>query len=255
MLLTMHNVIMMRHGRLPIHGAMCRMEFKSGRDCNLVIVGDSGAGKSETLEAFRILADDWLRGMTIIFDDMGSLELDDQGRLRAYGTEIGAFVRLDDLEAGYAFGRIDRSIFMNPHRQNARVVLPITEYEDVVAGFPADMILYANNYEEVDDEHPIVEYSATPEQALDIFRQGLRASKGTTDEQGLVSTYFGNPFGPEQLRDRHEPIAQRFFEAAFAAGVRVGVLRTRLGLPGMEREGPLQAAEALFKEVGGPSEA
>lgn len=251
MLLTMHNVIMMRRGRLPIHGAMCRMEFKSGDECNLVIVGDSGAGKSETLEAFRILADQWLRGMTIIFDDMGSLELDEQGRLRAYGTEIGAFVRLDDLEAGYAFGRIDRSIFMNPHRQNARVVLPISEYDDVVAGFPAHMILYANNYEQVDEQHPIIEYSATPQEALDVFRRGLRASKGTTDEQGLVSTYFGNPFGPEQLPARHEPIAQRFFEAAFAAGVRVGVLRTRLGLPGMEREGPLQAAEALFQQISG----
>jgi len=140
---------------------------------------------------------------------------------------------------------------MNPHRQNARVVLPISEYEDVVAGLPASMILYANNYEEVDAQHPLIEYFSSVEQALEVFRRGLRASKGTTDEKGLVGTYFGNPFGPEQLPERHEPIARRFFEAAFASGVRVGVVRTRLGLAGMEREGPRQAAEALFREIGG----
>jgi hypothetical protein len=198
-----------------------------------------------------MLADDWLREMTIIFDDMGSIALADDGSLVAYGTEIGAFVRLDDLDVGYAFGRIDRSIFMNPHRQNARVVLPLTEYEDVVAGHRVDILLYANNYEAVDEQHPIIEDFSDPLAALDVFRRGLRASKGTTDEKGVVSTYFGNPFGPEQQQDRHEPIAQRFFQAAFAAGIRVGQIRTRLGVDGWEREGPLEAARALFAEVTG----
>jgi hypothetical protein len=250
MLLTMHNVIMMRRQRLPIHGAMCRMELRSGDVCNVVIVGDSGAGKSETLEAFRVLADDWLREMTIIFDDMGSIELAEDGRLIGYGTEIGAFVRLDDLDVGYAFGRIDRSIFMNPQRQNARVVLPITDYRDVVAGQPVDMLLYANNYDEVAEGGAIIEQLHDLEQALGVFRHGKRRSKGTTDESGLVETYFGNPFGPEQLQDRHEPIAQRFFEAAFEHGVYVGQVRTRLAIPGMEQNGPREAAEALFRAIG-----
>ena len=250
MLLTMHNVIMMRRGRLPIHGAMAILDPKRGRPCNVILVGDSAAGKSESLEAFRILADDWLRQMTIIFDDMGSIELSPEGGLVAYGTEIGAFVRLDDLDPGYAFGRIDRSIFMNPHRQNARVVLPISDYADVVAGQDVHMLLYANNHEDVDAEHPIIDYASAPELGLEVFRQGLRASKGTTDETGVVGTYFGNPFGPTQFRDLHEPIAERVFEAAFASGVRVGQLRTRLGLDGWEREGPMQAAQALFEEIG-----
>lgn len=251
MLLTMHNVIMMRRGRLPIHGAMCHMEFKNGSCSNVVIVGDSGAGKSETLEAFRVLADDWLREMTTVFDDMGSVALTEEGKLIAYGTEIGAFVRLDDLDVGYAFGRIDRAVFMNPHRQNARIVIPIAEYDDVVAGHPVDLLLYANNYEPVDADHPTIEYYPGAEAAIDTFRQGLRASKGTTDESGLVGTYFGNPFGPEQLQERHEPIARQFFAQAFAGGVKVGVVRTQLGIPGLEREGPLAAARELFREVSG----
>ena len=70
----------------------------------MVIVGDSAAGKSESLEALRVLADEHLRSYTIIADDMGSLEIASDGTVRGYGTEIGAFVRLDDLQAGYASG-------------------------------------------------------------------------------------------------------------------------------------------------------
>ncbi len=249
MLLTMHNVVMMRRGRLPVHGAMARIVLSDGASCNLVIVGDSGAGKSETLEAFRTLADEHLSALTTIFDDMGSLDLSIEGQLTAYGTEIGAFVRLDDLDPGFAFGRIDSSIFINPHRQNARVVLPVSDYSDVVAGYSTDMLLYANNYEPVDEKHPIIEFFSTPEAALDVFRQGYRAAKGTSDETGLVQTYFGNPFGPVQLHDLHEQIADRFFERAFEYGVPVGQLRTRLGVEGYDREGPEQAAMALMEHI------
>ncbi len=253
MVLTLHNIIMMRRGRLPVHGAMCRLLLRRGPEVGLVIVGDSGAGKSETLEAFRVLADEWISDLTIVFDDMGSLVIAPGPRILGYGTEIGAFVRLDDLDPGYAFGHFDRSIFMNPQRQNARVVLPITEYSDVVAGHAVDLMLYANNYEPVTEATPPVEFFADPRQALEVFRAGYRQDKGTTDERGLVRTYFANPFGPEQLQDLHEPLAQAYFAAAHEAGVRLGQLRTRLGIEGWEHEGPRQAAEALFRTLLGPA--
>lgn len=257
MTLTLHNIIMMRRGRLPLHGAMAHVGLRSGgggaaasggRKFSVVIVGDSGAGKSETLEAFRELADEYISDMTIIFDDMGSLSVTPSGML-GYGTETGAFVRLDDLSPGYAFGHFDRSIFMNPDRHNARVVVPLTDYEDVIAGYPVDLLLYANNFESVTDERPAVEFFETPDQALEVFRAGYRAAKGTTDERGLVRTYFANPFGAEQLKEMHEPLARKYFERAFELGVKVGQVRTRLGIEGWEREGPREAAEALFKVI------
>lgn len=253
MTLTVHNVIMMRRGRLPLHGAMTHLRLRQGTSFTVIIVGDSGAGKSETLEAFRELADEYIADMTIIFDDMGSLRLTEEALL-GYGTEIGAFVRLDELSPGYAFKHFDRSIFMNPDRWNARVVVPLTEYHEIVAGYPVDLLLYANNYEQVSEEAPIIEFFATPEQALEVFRMGYRQDKGTTDESGIVRTYFANPFGAEQLRDLHEPLAQEYFSAAFARGVKIGQMRTRLGIPGWEREGPKQAAEALFKLMLGQKE-
>jgi hypothetical protein len=169
MMLTLHNIVMMKRGRLPIHGAMVRIYFKNGKSANLIIVGDTGAGKSETLEAFRVLAEAYIRDMTIIYDDMGSLEITEVGEIKSYGTEVGAFVRLDDLQPGYAFGVIDRSIIMSPHKVNARAVIPITTLQEVLKGYKVDYFLYANNYEEVDDNHPIFKELFSTEEALAVF--------------------------------------------------------------------------------------
>lgn len=251
MVLTLHNIVMMKRGRMPFHGAMVHIELKTNHRATLLIIGDTAAGKSESLEAFRTLSGDYIRDMTIIADDMGSLEIDQQGRVVGYGTEIGAFIRLDDLQAGYAFGQIDRAIIMSPQKVNARVVLPVTTLDEVLRGYPIDFLLYANNYEQVDDDHPVVEPFTTPEQALEVFRAGAAMAKGTTTSTGLVHSYFANIFGPPQYRDLHESLAEQVFRAAFAQGIMVAQLRTRLGIPGYEVTGPQEAAKELFRLIAG----
>ncbi|HEX2966676.1 MAG TPA: hypothetical protein VHO84_12870, partial [Syntrophorhabdaceae bacterium] len=223
--------------------------MKGNRPFSILIIGDTGAGKSETLEAFRAIGEDLIEEMIIIADDMGSLEIDHSGNVIGYGTEIGAFVRLDDLSPGYAFGQLDRSIIMNPNQVNARIVLPVTTYENVITGYPVDMVLYANNYEEIDENHPIIERLPTAESALHIFREGTAMSKGTTTSTGLVHTYFVNVFGAVQYKTLHDQIAKEMFEAAFNRAVFVGQLRTRLGIPGLERRGPEEAARALLSQI------
>lgn len=249
MTLTLHNIAMLKRGRLPLHGAMAHIKLKSGGEASVVIVGDSGAGKSETLEALRAISDDLICEMRIVFDDMGSLGLDAEGRVVGYGTEIGAFVRLDDLEPGYAYEEIDRSIFMNPDKSNARLVMPITRYHHVVRGYPLDMVLYANNYEQIDEAHPSVEFFSSAEEALSVFRSGARLAKGTTDEKGLVHTYFANPFGAPQRMDAHEERAAFYFSRMFGSGVRVGQIRTRLGIEGFGQTGPRTAAVELLRSI------
>jgi hypothetical protein len=166
-----------------------------------------------------------------------------------YGTEIGAFVRLDDLKPGYAFGQLDRAIIMNPNQTNARVVLPVTTYDNVIKGHPIDMVLYANNYEEIDEDHPIIEQFATRDEALRVFREGTAMSKGTTTSTGLVHTYFVNVFGAVQYKSVHEEIAKRYFDQFFGQGLFVGQMRTRLGIPGLESKGPEEAAQTLLKMI------
>ena len=249
MVLTLHNIKMMKLGKMPYHGAMVRIMTKGDRPFTLLIIGDTGTGKSETLEAFRIIGEDEIEEITIIADDMGSLDIDQEGKVVGYGTEIGAFVRLDDLQPGYAFGQLDRSIIMNPNQVNARIVLPVTTYENVIKGYSVDMVLYANNYEEIDEEHPIIERLATPETALHTFREGTAMSKGTTTSTGLVHTYFVNIFGAIQYKAVHEEIAKQFFEAFFKKDIFVGQLRTRLGIVGWEQKGPEEAARKLLQMV------
>ncbi len=250
MILTLHNSIMMKLGRMPFHGAMVKILLQGDKEATILMMGDTGAGKSETLEAFRVIGEKHIREMTIIADDMGSIELDNYGCPTGFGTETGAFLRLDDLQPGYAYGHLDRSIIMNPSQVNARIVIPVTRFETIVKGHKIDYILYANNYEEIDDDHGVIERFHSPHQALETFRRGAVMSKGTTTSSGLVHTYFANIFGPPEYKELHEEIVQRYFEAFFRNNVFVGQMRTRLGIRGYETEGPKEAATELLKIIG-----
>ena len=250
MMLTLHNSLVMKAGNMPFHGAMVRILLHGNKEATILMMGDTGAGKSETLEAFRVLGDKDIRELKIIADDMGSIELDSDGSPIGYGTEIGAFLRLDDLQPGYAYGHLDRSIIMNPSQVNARIVFPVTTFNTVISGHKIDYILYANNYEEIDDDHPVIERFNTPEWALGVFRNGAVMSKGTTTSTGLVHSYFANIFGPPEYREIHEKIAKNHFSAFFKTGVFVGQMRTRLGIRGYEVSGPREAATELLKIIG-----
>ncbi|MFZ5801594.1 MAG: phosphoenolpyruvate carboxykinase [Candidatus Omnitrophota bacterium] len=249
MVLTLHNILMMKRGRLPFHGALVRLILKGDYEKTVLFIGDTGAGKSETLEALRTIGSDQIQDMTIVADDMGSLGLGPSGEILGYGTEIGAFLRLDDLQPGYAFGQMDRAVIMSPNKVNARIVLPVTSFENVVRGFSVDMVLYANNYEQVDEEHPILEKFHDPENALKVFRAGAVMSKGTTTSTGIVHSYFANIFGPAQYKELHDECARRFFGMFFEKKIAVGQIRTRLGISGNERSGPEAAAQALLEAL------
>ena len=249
MMLTLHNVAAMDEGLLPFHGAYSRLVLDDGRAANVLLIGDTATGKSETLEALRVLGDDAYPRPAHRRRRHGVARARADGGLLGYGTEIGAFVRLDDLQQGYAFGQLDRAILMSPNRVNARVVLPVTSLDDVLRGYPVDYLLYANNFEAVDADRPVVERFAGAEAALAVFRRGAAMSKGTTTATGLTETYFANPFGAVQRREQHDALARRAFAAAFEAGVYVGQLRTQLALPGASTAGPRAAAEALLELI------
>ena len=245
MILTLHNLIMIKKGYIPIHGAMVNIKLKSGKEANVVIMGDSGAGKSESLEAFRALGKDNISDMTVIFDDMGIFKNTDN-EVVGYGTEIGAFVRLDDLEQGYAFNEIDRSIFMNPDKINARLVMPITPYFEIVKGYKVDMMLYANNYTAVEAEDKSIEFFGNVDEAINVFKSGARMAKGTTSEKGLVESYFANPFGPVQMKEKTDVLIEEYFNLMFKNNIKIGQIKTCLGIKGQEKDGPRRAAIELF---------
>src|SRR5690554_523906 len=243
MLLTLHNVKMINEKKLPIHGAMFRLQLKGGQTKNVVIIGDSGAGKSETIESLRVVGEGKVTSIEIIYDDMGTFDYKD-GKVVSFGTEIGAFVRLDDLDQGYAYKQIDRAVFLNPNKTNARVVLPAADYDFVMKDHKVDLLLYANNY---DEEKSGLEIFSDIEMAAKVFEEGKRKAKGTTSEVGMTSTYFANPFGPVQHEALTQPLIDDYFKKLKDTNIPVGMIYTRLAIDGYEQKGPQEAALKLLE--------
>lgn len=244
MSLTLHNLAMIQKGWLPLHGAMINVHLKDGRKKGIIMIGDSGAGKSETIEALQNLGNDEIIDQEIIFDDMGSLHLE-EGELYAQGTEIGAFVRLDDLDKGSAYRDMDRSIFFNPESSNARVVLPAASYQSIVSNHRIDMFMYANNYT---DSRGLRKIDSLDE-AKAIFVEGKRFALGTTQEKGISTTYFANPFGPMQRQADCDKIIDQLFVELFNKNIFVGEIYTCLGLPDKGDNGLAIAGKQLLETI------
>ena len=224
MCLTLHNLHQIKQGKLPIHGSMVRIAFSNGKTKNVVFFGDSGAGKSESLEALQEIADEQIVDMETIFDDMGSFTIDGD-KVYAQGTETGAFVRLDDLSSAVAFNNMDRGIYLNPELKNARVIIPVTSIENVIAHHHVDMWVYANNY----DAGVGIHQFENEEAAKEVFVAGKRKALGTTDESGMTTTFFANPFGPVQEPELTKPVIDEVFKKFFEQGIYVGEIYTHLG--------------------------
>jgi energy-coupling factor transporter ATP-binding protein EcfA2 len=245
MILTIHNVKMIEKDCLPIHGACVSLKLKNGVSKTLVLVGDSGAGKSETLEALRKILNNKISDMKTIFDDMGTFILKDE-KVYAIGTETGAFVRLDDLENGYAYKCMDRAIFMNPDKTNSRLIMPVSNYKDIIIPHKVDIIFYANNY--LNTSKDMILFN-NKDEALLCFKEGKRMAKGTTQEKGITSSYFANPFGPIQKKEKCDILLDKYFSALFKNKVIVGEAYTKLGVDGYSSKGPLNLAKALIKSI------
>lgn len=225
MCLTLHNLHMIYSNRLPIHGSMVRIKFSNGKNKTVVFFGDSGAGKSESIEALQEIADEKIVELETIFDDMGSFALDDNGQVYAQGTETGAFVRLDDLSTAVAFNNMDRGVYLNPERKNARVIIPANNFQRVVTHHTIDMWVYANNY---DSEIGVHQFE-NPQIAQETFIAGKRKALGTTDEVGMSTTFFANPFGPVQEEAKTRPLINTMFEQLYKQNIYVGEIYTHLG--------------------------
>lgn len=245
MSLTLHNVRKMQHGWLPIHGAFVNITLKNGKRKGIMLMGDSGAGKSESIEALKIAGKDVIKDIEVVFDDMGTIHLED-GIPYGQGTEIGAFIRLDDLDPGTPYRDMDRSIFMNPESSNnARVITPAAPYEIVAMNHRIDLFAYANNY---DDKLGLHRFDNI-EDAKATCVEGKRMAKGTTQEVGISTTYFANPFGPMQQQEVCDPLIDKMFKALRDDGVFVGEIYTHLGLSKENRDGINLAAKQLLEFI------
>lgn len=244
MSLTLHNLAQMAKGWLPIHGAFVNITLKSGKRKGIMLMGDSGAGKSESIEALKALGRDKIKDIEVVFDDMGTIHIE-HGIPYGQGTEIGAFIRLDDLDPGTPYRDMDRSIFMNPESNNARVITPAAPYDIVATNHKIDLFAYANNY---DDKLGLHQFEKL-EDAKATCTEGKRMALGTTQEVGISTTYFANPFGPMQKQDICGPLIDEVFQCLRDNNVFIGEIYTHLGFSKENREGLQIAAEQLLEFI------
>jgi len=243
MLLTLHNVRQLERNCLPVHGAMVNILLKNGKEANVIIIGDSGAGKSESLEAFRTLNEKYIRHMRVIFDDMGYIKQEEDGSIKSYGTEIGAFVVVDELDPAYVYSQLDKGIFFNPDKPGGRLVIPVSTYDIISKGYNIDYILYANNYAESDKK---IRFFDDLDEAIKIFEDAKRKKKGSDSGTDIIKSYFANPFGPAQERKTAGKFIRKYFSELKASGTKIGEIYTSLAIEGKRKTGPQEAAERLF---------
>lgn len=269
-ILTLHNVLAIRNGELPLHCGCTRyvVSFKEGA------------------------AEPYISDMFIKADDMGRVVFetgsDNLTRPIFYGTETGAFACLDGFSEQAKIQMIGREVGYNKDTgTNARQIVPVTTDEEVMTGSQLDVLLYMNNFLLVEDGDDTINVDMTVEEAIDHFRLGERVASGSThtNRGSKESSYWANPFPllkeadgtvlhPE-LNDQFNDVEQRFIGEAKAMVARdeimLGVAHSQLmagvyegnseedikrcgfsSADNVEQEGPVRLAEdliALIKQV------
>ena len=80
--------------------------------------------------------------------------------------------------------------------------------------------MYANNFTDILEGERAIDYFETPEEAIKLFKAGPRVAKGTTTEEGLVKSYFANPFGAAQKQEECNKLIEKYFNDMFDGDVK-----------------------------------
>ena len=87
------------------------------------------------------------------------------------------------------------------------------------------------------------------DEVKETCKMGKRMALGTTQEVGISTTYFANPFGPMQQQDVCEPLIDDVFQSLKDNGVFVGEIYTHLGFDKLNRQGLHEAATELLEFI------
>lgn len=106
-ILTVANEKVREKEMMPVHGSAFSIVFKNGLRKTIVMAGDSGTGKSETIIAMieQIIKNEGLaaqvEGIEFLSGDMLSFFEGNDGEMYMLGTEQGDFMRMTDIPADW----------------------------------------------------------------------------------------------------------------------------------------------------------
>lgn len=176
--LTLHNVLAILNGDLPLH-----------------------CGCTRYVVRFNDQDEPYIAEMLIKADDMGKISLvkgeDKLTRPIFFGTETGAFACLDGFSDQAKLQMAGREVGYNKDKgSNARQIVPVTDVEELFHNDPLDALLYVNNFTLIKPGESTIEADMHIEAALQHFRLGERVAAGSTQTHrgAKESSYWANPF-------------------------------------------------------------
>ncbi len=177
-ILTLHNVLAIRAGDIPLHCGCTRYKVR---------FDEAGAP--------------YIAEMRVKADDMGRIRLergeDAQMRPTFYGTETGAFACLDGFSERAKMQMQGREVGYNRSTgSNARQIVPVTADTEVSTGHQLDVLLYANNFRLKAPNESTVDVDMGVMDAVAHLRLGERVAAGSTQtfRGARESSYWANPF-------------------------------------------------------------
>jgi len=178
-ILTLHNVLAILNGDLPLHCGCTRYAVRFDDDNQ-----------------------PYIAEMMIKADDMGKISLvkkpeDSMTRPIFCGTETGAFACLDGFSEQAKMQMAGREVGYNKDTgSNARQIVPATDVEELYREDPLDILLYMNNFSLTEPGESTVKADMHIEDALQHFRLGERVAAGSTQTHrgAKESSYWANPF-------------------------------------------------------------
>ncbi|MBF0264640.1 MAG: hypothetical protein HQL46_05155 [Gammaproteobacteria bacterium] len=178
-ILTLHNVLAIRAGHMPLHCGCTRYEMHFDENTD----------------------EPYIAEMLIKADDMGRVQLepdaDGINRMMFYGTETGAFACLDGFSEQAKTLMRGREVGYNQDTgSNARQIVPVTDAEEIETASELDLMLYMNNFNMLEETEYSIDVSMSVDEAIEHFRLGERVAAGSTQTNrgDKESSYWANPF-------------------------------------------------------------
>ncbi|MCW8853539.1 MAG: hypothetical protein OQK76_02430 [Gammaproteobacteria bacterium] len=198
-ILTLHNVLAILNGDLPLHCGCTRYVVRFDKD------------------------EPYIAEMLIKADDMGKISLikEDQDKITRpifFGTETGAFACLDGFSEQAKMQMAGREVGYNKDTgSNARQIVPVADVGELFRNDPLDILLYMNNFSLIEPGETTIQAEMHIEEALEHFRLGERVAAGSTQTHrgSKESSYWANPF--PLLKDNdgnilHRELYEKFSE-------------------------------------------
>ncbi len=199
-ILTLHNVLAIKKGEMPLHCGCTRYLMRFGESTGEPYIAD----------------------MLVKADDMGRvvLEKDSKGKMRPifYGTETGAFACLDGFSEHAKIQMQGREVGYNKNTgTNARQIVPVSEPHEVTTGHELDILLYMNNFDLIEQGKNTLDIAMSQQEAIEHFRLGERVAAGSTHTSrgDKESSYWANPFPTlkdAQNKVLHPDLYEHFLE-------------------------------------------